>query len=352
MTTHKDGGRNLFVRHASNPIITADDLPYAANTVFNPGAARVGDETVLLMRVEDLRGISSLQVARSKNGVGDWRMDPEPLLTPNHARPEEVWGCEDPRLVFLPEQEEWAITYTAYSSRGPMVSVAMTKDFKTVRRLGPVMPPDDKDAAFFPRRFDGRWIMIHRPSPLRGLAHIWISYSPDLRHWGDHAVLLEAREGAWWDADKIGLGPPPLATSEGWLMMYHGAHQTASGPIYRVGLALLDLEHPEVVLRRSDHWMMAPTANYEAVGDVDKVFFPNGWVLDEAADRVSLYYGAGDTVIGLAEARFSELMDYVMAMPLHRHRRLADDGTRGWVSSPPLDAEPARTPGHGGLTRG
>jgi predicted GH43/DUF377 family glycosyl hydrolase len=352
MTTHKDGGRNLFVRHASNPIITADDLPYAANTVFNPGAARVGDETVLLMRVEDLRGISSLQVARSKDGVGDWRMDPEPLLTPNHARPEEVWGCEDPRLVFLPEQEEWAITYTAYSSRGPMVSVAMTKDFNTVRRLGPVMPPDDKDAAFFPRRFDGRWIMIHRPSPLRGLAHIWISYSPDLRHWGDHAVLLEAREGAWWDADKIGLGPPPLATSEGWLMMYHGAHQTASGPIYRVGLALLDLEHPEVVLRRSDHWMMAPTANYEAVGDVDKVFFPNGWVLDEAADRVSLYYGAGDTVIGLAEARFSELMDYVMAMPLHRHRRLADDGTRGWVSSPPLDAEPARTPGHGGLTRG
>jgi predicted GH43/DUF377 family glycosyl hydrolase len=213
------------------------------------------------------------------------------------------------------------------------------------------MPPDDKDAAFFPRRFDGRWIMIHRPSPLRGPAHIWISYSPDLRHWGDHTVLLEAREGAWWDADKIGLGPPPLATSEGWLMMYHGAHQTASGPIYRVGLALLDLEHPEVVLRRSEDWVMAPTANYEAVGDVDKVFFPNGWVLDEAADRLSLYYGAGDTVIGFAQARFSELMDYVMAMPLHHHRRLSDDGTRGWVSAPPLDAEPARTPGHGGLTR-
>jgi predicted GH43/DUF377 family glycosyl hydrolase len=329
MTVSVDGGRHLFVRHPSNPILTAEDLPYPANTVFNPGAARVGDETVLLMRVEDLRGISSLQVARSKDGVGDWRMDAEPLLTPNHARAEEVWGCEDPRLVFLPERDEWAVTYTAYSNRGPTVSLAMTRDFREVRRLGPVMAPDDKDAAFFPQRFDGRWIMIHRPSPLHGLAHIWISYSPDLRHWGDHTVLLEAREGAWWDADKIGLGPPPLATSEGWLVMYHGAHATASGPIYRVGLALLDLEHPEVVLRRSDEWLMAPTAAYEAVGDVDKVFFPNGWVLDEAADRLSLYYGAGDSVIGLAVARFSELMEYVMQMPLHHHRRVSDDRSGG-----------------------
>ena len=329
MTVSADGGRHLFVRHPSNPIITAEDLPYPANTVFNPGAARVGDETVLLMRVEDLRGISGLQVARSKDGVGDWRMDEEPLLTPNHARAEEVWGCEDPRLVFLPERDEWAITYTAYSNRGPTVSLAMTRDFREVRRLGPVMPPDDKDAAFFPQRFDGRWIMIHRPSPLHGLAHVWISYSPDLRHWGDHTVLLEAREGAWWDADKIGLGPPPLATSEGWLVMYHGAHATASGPIYRVGLALLDIDHPEVVLRRSAEWLMAPTATYEAVGDVDKVFFPNGWVLDEAGDRLSLYYGAGDSVIGLADARFSELMEYVMQMPLHHHRRVTDDGSGG-----------------------
>jgi predicted GH43/DUF377 family glycosyl hydrolase len=320
-------GRNLFVRHPSNPIITADQLPYPANTVFNPGAARVDGETVLLMRVEDLRGISSLHVARSADGISDWRMDEKPLLTPNHARPEEVWGCEDPRLVYLPERQEWAITYTAYSNRGPLVSLAMTRDFREVRRLGPVMPPDDKDAALFPHRFDGRWIMIHRPAPLTGLAHIWISYSPDLRHWGDHAVLLEAREGAWWDAGKIGLGPPPLATSAGWLVMYHGAHVTASGPIYRVGLALLDLEHPETVLHRSDEWVMAPTTSYEAVGDVDKVFFPNGWVLDEAADSLSLYYGAGDSVVALAIARFSEVMDYVKRTPPYHHRRSSDDGS-------------------------
>jgi predicted GH43/DUF377 family glycosyl hydrolase len=320
----ESGRRHLFIRHPSNPIITADDVPYPANTAFNPGAARVGDETVLLVRVEDLRGISSLHVARSSDGVGDWRMDEKPLLAPDPGHPEEVWGCEDPRLVYLPDRKEWAITYTAYSNRGPLVSLAMTKDFREVRRLGPVMPPDDKDAALFPRQFDGRWIMIHRPAPLTGLAHIWISYSPDLRHWGDHAVLLEAREGAWWDAGKIGLGPPPLATSEGWLIMYHGAHTTASGPIYRVGLALLDLEHPETVLRRSDEWVMGPTTNYESVGDVDKVVFPNGWVLDEAGDSLYLYYGAGDTVSGLAVATFSALMDYVMRMPLFHHRRTED----------------------------
>ena len=89
-------------------------------------------------------------------------------------------------LTWLPEREEWAIAYTAYSRRGPLVSLAMTQDFRTVRRLGPVMPPEDKDAALFPRRFGGRWAMIHRPSPLRGGAHMWLSYSPDLRHWGDH----------------------------------------------------------------------------------------------------------------------------------------------------------------------
>ncbi|MGA3029169.1 MAG: glycosidase [Candidatus Limnocylindrales bacterium] len=317
-------GRSLFVRHPSNPILTVDDVPYPANTAFNPGAARVNGETVLLLRVEDLRGISSLLVARSTDGITGWRVDEKPLLAPDPDHPEEVWGCEDPRIVFLPERGEWAITYTAYSRRGPLVSLAMTKDFREVERLGPVMPPDDKDAALFSRRFDGRWILVHRPAPLRGSAHIWISYSPDLRHWGDHALLLEAREGAWWDAVKIGLGPPPLATPAGWLMMYHGAHMTASGPIYRVGLALLDLEHPEVVLRRSDEWVLAPTTTYEAVGDVDKVIFPNGWVLDEAADRLALYYGAGDSVVGLAEARFSEVMDYMGAAPLHLHRRTSD----------------------------
>ena len=317
-------GEALFTRHPLNPIITAADLPYPANAVFNPGAARVNGDTVLLLRVEDLRGISHLQVARSKDGATGWQFDKKPLLEPTSTHPEEVWGCEDPRLIWLPERDEWAIAYTSYSDRGPLVSLAMTSDFHEVRRFGPVMSPEDKDAALFPARFNGRWAMIHRPSPLRGGAHMWISYSPDLRHWGDHTLLVEARKGAWWDADKIGLGPPPMATREGWLVMYHGAHVTASGPIYRVGFVLLDLENPELVLHRSDEWVLGPHADYERVGDVSKVVFPNGWVVDDTTGTLSLYYGAGDSVVALATANLAEILEHVRRSPKPQRRRVSD----------------------------
>jgi len=320
---------DVFVRSEANPILTVADVPYPANSVFNPGAATVGGETILLVRVEDLRGMSQLHVARSADGISSWRFDRKPLLSSRGDQdPEETWGCEDPRLTWLPEREEWAIAYTAYSRRGPLVSLAMTRDFRRVRRLGPAMPPEDKDAALFPRRFGGRWAMIHRPSPLRGGAHMWISYSPDLRHWGDHKLLLEARDGAWWDAGKIGLGPPPLETPDGWLVMYHGVHATADGPIYRVGLALLDLENPGVVLHRTDEWTFGPTSPYEITGDVGRVVFPCGWTLDEATDRLRLYYGAADSVIALATARFSEVMAIVRAAPVPGHGRAADTASR------------------------
>jgi len=306
----------LFVRSVANPIMSAADVPYPANSVFNPGAARVGDKTLLLVRVEDMRGISQLHVARSDNGESRWRFDPEPLLKADvDTDPEETWGCEDPRLTWLPERDEWAIAYTAYSRRGPLVSLATTKDFRSVTRLGPVMPPEDKDAALFPRQFGGRWAMIHRPSPLRGGAHMWISYSPDLKHWGDHKLVLEARDGAWWDAGKIGLGPPPLETPDGWLVMYHGVHLTSDGPIYRVGLALFALDDPSTVLHRLDEWVFGPEAPYEITGDVGRVVFPCGWILDDASDRLSLYYGAADSVIGVATAKFSDVMARVLATP-------------------------------------
>jgi predicted GH43/DUF377 family glycosyl hydrolase len=309
-------GWDIFERHPANPILTSDSLPYRANSVFNPGAGRVNGETLLLVRVEDLRGISHLIAARSTDGVGDWRFDAQPLIAPEpDEHPEEIWGCEDPRLTWLPELEKWAIAYTAYSRRGPLVSLAMSDDLTAVHRLGPVMPPEDKDAALFPRRIDGRWAMIHRPSPLRGFAHIWISYSPDLRHWGDHELLLEARDGAWWDAGKIGLGPPPLETAEGWLVCYHGVHMTSSGPIYRVGLALLDLDEPRTVLRRTDEWVLAPSASYERSGDVNKVVFPTGWVLDEQTGRLGIYYGAGDSVIALVTASLDDILAMMRKMP-------------------------------------
>ncbi len=306
---------DLFRRNPANPILTAAALPYAANTVFNPAAARLDGQTVLVMRVEDLRGLSHLHVARSTDGEEDWTVDPEPWLRPDPGHHEEIWGVEDPRATWLPERGEWVVAYTAYSQRGPMVSLAVTTDFRSVTRLGPAMPPEDKDAALFPRRFDGRWLMIHRPTPLRGGAHIWLSYSPDLRHWGDHALLLEARDGAWWDAGKIGLGPQPLETDEGWLLLYHGVHLTAAGPIYRVGLALLDLDDPRRVMHRSEEWVFGPETDYERSGDVSDVVFPCGWVVGPDPDELHMYYGAGDSVIAMATARLSDVMDYIRTCP-------------------------------------
>ncbi len=308
----------LFQRHPANPILEASRWPYPANSVFNPGATLIGEETLLLVRVEDRRGISHLTVARSRDSIANWTIDPHPALMPSPEQyPEELWGIEDPRIVWLEEKEEWAITYTAYSRGGPLVALACTSDFQSFRRVGPILPPEDKDAALFPRRFGNRWVMLHRPSTafFQGRVHIWLSFSPDLKHWGDHQILIESREGAWWDANKIGLSPPPLETKEGWLILYHGVRNTAAGCIYRLGLALLDLEDPRKVIRRSDSWIFGPEQSYERVGDVPDVVFPCGWVLDQKTNQVRLYYGAADTSVNLATAKLSDLLEYILRCP-------------------------------------
>lgn len=307
----------LFTRHSANPILTAADWPYPAHSVFNAGACQIGDETILLARVEDRRGHSHLTVARSNDGVSNWQIDTSPSFAPDlELHSEEEWGVEDPRLTWMEERQEWIIAYTAYSPSGPLVALARTKDFTSFSRLGPVMPPEDKDAAVFPRRFGGRYAMIHRPvSSGSSGAHIWISFSPDLIHWGDHQVLLHARQGAWWDANKIGLSPPPLETPEGWLILYHGVRHTASGSIYRLGLALLDLEDPRRVIRRSDEWIFAPEMPYECHGDVGYVVFPCGWILDKATGVIRIYYGGADSCLALATAQVSELLNYLKKCP-------------------------------------
>src|SRR5438094_927109 len=225
-------------------------------------------------------------------------------------------GEEDPRITWVEERREWVIAYTAYSHSGPLVSLATTKDFVTFSRLGPVMPPEDKDAAVFPRRFGNRYAMIHRPvSGGSSGAHIWLSFSPDLTHWGDHHVLLFARRGAWWDADKIGRSPPPIETPEGWLLMYHGVPHTPGGCLYRLGLALLDLENPWQVIRRSDEWIFAPEMPYERQGDVNGVVFPCGWILDKKSGAIRMYYGGADSCLALATARLPDVLNYCRSCP-------------------------------------
>ncbi|HVM60527.1 MAG TPA: glycosidase [Verrucomicrobiae bacterium] len=302
----------LFERHRGNPLLTAADWPYPINTVFNPGATRLGDGTTLLLcRVEDRRGHSHLCAARSRNGIDGWEIDPQPTLVPDvGGHPEEIWGIEDPRITFIPDLNKYAVAYTSYSRGGPGVSLALTADFKAYERHGVVMPPEDKDAALLPRKIGGYWAMIHRPMTVFG-AHIWISYSPDLRHWGSHKMVLQARRGGWWDANKIGLSPPPIETPSGWLMIYHGVRQTPSGSLYRLGLALFDLQTPERCLLRGDNWIFGPEELYEREGDVGNVVFPCGYTIAPDGDTVNLYYGAADTSIALATGSIRHMLDWL-----------------------------------------
>lgn len=302
----------LFHRYEKNPILSANDWHYPVNTVFNPGATRLKDGTTLLLcRAEDFRGHSHLTVARSANGKDNWEIDKQPtMLADIHDHPEELWGIEDPRITYVPELDKYMIAYTAYSPGGPGVSLASTKDFHTFERYGVVMSPEDKDAAFFPRQINGRWVLIHRP--VSGIsANMWISYSNDLVDWGGHKMILEARKGAWWDANKIGLSPPPIETNEGWLIIYHGVRQTPSGCIYRLGLALMDLEDPARCIRRGNTWIFGPETDYEHHGDVSNVVFPCGFTVDDDGDTLNIYYGAADNSIALATGSINTLLEWL-----------------------------------------
>lgn len=326
----------LLERHPQNPILTAADWPYAIHTVFNPAATLLKDGTTLLLcRCEDRRGISHLCAARSKNGVDGWEIDKEPTFSPDPINyPEELWGVEDPRITYVPEIEEYLIAYTAYGKSGPGVALASTKDFHHFERYGLVMHADDKDAAIFPRRFNGEYALIHRPSTDMG-AHMWLSFSPDLRNWGGHIMLLPARRGAWWDANKIGLSPPPIETDQGWLVMYHGVRQKASGNLYRLGLALFDKDHPETCLCRGQNWIFGPETSYEMEGDVPFAVFPCGYTILPDGDTLHIYYGAADSSICLAKSSIKKLLAW-----------LAKDGTElTGVAGQPAERIQLGTPG-------
>ncbi len=308
----------LFERHTGNPILTAGDWPYPVNAVFNPAAAACNGETVLLARVEDRRGISHLTVARSANGVDGWTVEPEPLLAPADGIESEQWGFEDARVVWVEELGRWVITCTAYGPAGPAVFLATTEDFDTVERHGVVSTLRTRT----PRSCRagstaaGCCSTAPRPSSAAGTAR---SFFP-ARTTSSAGVLpnrcsnhAPARGGTRYGSAS---DRPPLPTEHGWLLVYHGVKDTVAGDMYRVGLALLDLDEPTRVLRRLPTWVLAPLADYERTGDVPNVVFPSGLLHDEASDEIRLYYGAADSSICLATARLRDLLDAVLAAPV------------------------------------
>jgi predicted GH43/DUF377 family glycosyl hydrolase len=309
--------KELFERHPSNPILSPSDWPTPVNAVFNPAAAVVDGHTVLLVRVEDRRGISYLHVARSPDGIGDWVLDPEPLLMPQHDVETEQWGFEDPRSVWVDELKRWVITCTAYGPTGPAVFLATTTDFRSVERMGIIRQPEDKNAAVLPERVGGKWILFHRPMTTFGgsRGEIVLSRSDDLRSWSAPEQVLQPRRGSWWDSLRIGIGPPPLRTDHGWLVIYHGVKETVAGSLYRVGLALTALDNPARVLHRAPEWVLSPNAPYERSGDIPNAVFPCGLVHDVASGELRLYYGAADTTVCLATAQLDDVLDVVRAGP-------------------------------------
>ena len=302
----------LFRRYEGNPILTPDHWPYPAHAVFNPGAAKFNDETLLLVRVEDKEGFSHLTLARSKDGRTNWQINSEPTLTADRSAGEEVFGLEDPRITWVKERDAYIIAcvsfFTDVAGEPPVISLISTRDFSKFKRLGRQLMPPNKNACLFSKTIKGRYALVHRPV-VEGRADIWVSFSPDLKHWGEDRVLIRARHRSW-DASRVGIGPPPIETPEGWLIIYHGVRTTASGCLYRVGLALLDLDTLEVT-HRSKEWVLGPQEIYERVGDVDGAIFPTGAVVDKQTNELLVYYGACDSVVGLAIANLNDVLTYL-----------------------------------------
>ena len=301
--------RELFVREPSNPILRAADMPFPCKAVCNPAACLVDGEVLLLLRVIDDQDKSFIHVARSADGIGNWRIEKTPLLSPNDtdAGWYDNWGCEDPRITYIEEMAEYVISYVGYSRYGAGVCIATTQDFITAKRRGMAIHPYNKDAVLFPRKIGGRYLMLHRPTA-GPLENIWISESDDLLHWGNPRCVLEEADQPGWDSGKVGAGPPPVEVDGGWALIFHGVMQVGDSWEYRFGLALLDKDDPSKLLRRWPEWVFGPQEPYEMRGDRPGVVFPTGLVQKDG--KAFLYYGAADTTVALATAEIDMLHSF------------------------------------------
>jgi len=297
-------GRDVFHRWEGNPILGAEDVPYRCNTVFNGTVAKVGSEYLLLLRIEGQQGYSFFGLARSPDGF-HFEVEEHPVLFP--AREGEFciyesMGIEDPRATFI--EDSYLVAYTAYSGYGTRIAIARTQDFRRFERLALSSGPGNKDGVLFPERIDGKYVRLDRPIGL-DVGSIWISYSQDLHSWGHSRVLLTPRPG-YWDSYRVGASIPPIRTARGWLEIYHGTQMTASGPIYRAGAALLDLDDPSRVIARCSVPLLSPREDYERIGDVGNVVFPCGAIVEDG--EIRMYYGAADTYLCVATASLDDVI--------------------------------------------
>ncbi|MCK5468203.1 MAG: glycoside hydrolase family 130 protein, partial [Cyclobacteriaceae bacterium] len=203
---------------------------------------------------------------------------------------------------------EFLITYSAYSRHGVRIGLAKTKDFKTIERVSLITEADYRNVVIFPEKFNGLYARLDRPHSEISPWAIWISYSPDLIYWGESKLIMNPVQ-YHWDEMKIGPGAPPIKTKRGWLNIYHGVFPTMDGSVYRLGVALHDLDDPSKIVAVGDEWILQPEEIYEITGYVHNVVFTCGAVPEDDGS-VKIYWGGADKVMCVGTARLDDLVDH------------------------------------------
>ncbi|MBN2040385.1 MAG: glycoside hydrolase family 130 protein [Spirochaetes bacterium] len=303
----------VVTRYKKNPILTKNDVPYPVATVHNAGIARHEGRYIMLFRSHLHNGRSIIGRADSNDGFS-FSVHPEPFLTPAadgvFAEYEE-YGIEDLRIC--PVEGEYLLLYSAYSRHGVRIAFARTRDFQTVERVSLITQADMRNVVIFPEKIGGRYVRLDRPHSELSPWSIWISYSPDLVHWGDSRVIMKPLP-YHWDEMKIGPGAPPFKTDQGWLHIYHGVFKTMAGAVYRLGVALHDLDDPSRIIGVSDQWILQPEYPWEISGYVPNVVFTCGAV-PEADGTVKIYWGGADTVMCAGTALIDDLIKLCLDDP-------------------------------------
>jgi predicted GH43/DUF377 family glycosyl hydrolase len=300
----------IIKRYKHNPILRKDDVPYPVSTVHNAAVTKYKNSYIMLFRSHKLNGRSILGLAESTDGF-IFKVHPEPFMIPAESgvfAEYEEYGVEDPRVIFL--EGEYLITYSAYSRHGVRVGLAKTKDFKSIERFSLITEADYRNVVIFPEKFNGLYARLDRPHSEISPWSVWISYSPDLRYWGDSKLIMKPMQ-YHWDEMKIGPGAPPIKTERGWLNIYHGVFPTMDGSVYRLGVALHDLEDPSKIIAVGDEWILQPEEVYEITGYVHNVVFSCAAVPEDDGS-VKIYWGGADTVMCVGTAVLDELVDHCL----------------------------------------
>ncbi len=304
-----EGTRGVVWRYSGNPVIPRDLNP-ESNSIFNSAVVPYQGAFAGVFRVDDTAREMRLHTGRSKDGV-TWEIDHERIhfVSDDPEVGRFVYGY-DPRVVWI--EDRYYVTWCNWF-HGPTIGVAYTYDFETFTQLENAFLPFNRNGVLFPRKISGRFAMLSRPSDNghTPFGDIFYSESPDMHFWGNHRYVFGTAGG--WQSTKVGAGPIPIETSEGWLLIYHGVLTSCNGFVYSAGAALLDLDEPWRVIARSRRFILAPRTLYENVGDVPNVTFPCATLCDAPTGRLALYYGGADTVVALAFAYVDELIDFIKA---------------------------------------